>query len=193
MSIKFTNMEPDDPNKAPNNNTTAIESKQNDNNNDGGVVECHGDGDDEFSSSDLHDKLESQPPEEVGSCGNCTRKLRKQPCSQALSKRHSVFLVATGVIQTILFSIFLLDGRLGIYVLPQDLPTYADCGNTESNFSPSFPVFIITIILNVAQLIFDSCSVFVIFLFVRQIKFGTVVLQYFLLATVTTLPQFRNI
>ena len=118
----------------------------------------------------------------MGSCGNCTRTLRKQPCCLTLFSRFNFFLVATGVIQATLLCVFLLDPHLGVYNKVEDLPLLSDCGHMESNFKPSYPVFVVLLILNLAQMIISIVEIIVTFFFVRQMQFRTVVLQYFLLA-----------
>ena len=154
-----------------------------DDNNDG-VIDSNGDS---LSSSES-DKVIKR----VGSCGNCTRTLRKHPCCLTLFSRFNFFLVATGVIQVTLFCVFLLDPHLGVYNnvynTLENLPTLSDCGNPESNFKPSYPVFVVLVVLNFAQMIISIFQIIVTFFFVRQMQFRTVVLQYFLLALVVLPP-----
>lgn len=150
-------------------------------------------GEDQFTDS----LLLKQKPKKIGSCWNCTSKLRKHPCFQALSKRFYILFTATIIIQVLLFCVFLFDPKFGIFADPEDLPKYADCGKTESNFSPSVPMFAVSMILNSVQMLFDVCFIMTTILFVRQMKIKTVVLQYCLLSLVSSthhnFSQFCNI
>lgn len=144
------------------------------------------------SSFNLDSKIE--PPKakskrRVGSCCNCTRKLRALSCTQQLYERHHYFFVATATIQFLLFCTLTFDPKFGFFVKKRDLPVLADCGNPNSRFSSSFLSLSISFFLNIMQMVSDALAVFLAILFVRQMRFRAVVLQYFLLALVIPRPS----
>ena len=152
--------------------------------------ECHGDDNDadDDAPSDSDDEWGAQilePLNRIGTCWNCTRKLRGHCVCVTLYKHFYFFLVATTLIQVIIFGFFLFDPHLGVFQKATNLPTYADCGIKTSKFQPTQTVFLSLAALNIGQLIVNLLSIGVTFLFVRQMKFATVVLQYFLLTLVT--------
>ena len=143
---------------------------------------------DDDASSDSDDEWGAQilePLKNVSRCWNCTRKLRTHCICVTLFERFYFFLVATTLIQAMIFGFFLVDPNLGVSQDATNLPTYADCGITTSTFQPTRTVFLGLAVLNIAQMIITFFSIGVTFLFVRQMKFSTVVFQYFLLTLVS--------
>ena len=129
----------------------------------------------------------------VGSCNNCSVKLRAHPWCLFSFSRFPIFFFATGVIQAILLCVCIFDAKIGIHLDEKLLPTLDDCGRSESLLRPSIPTLILLIVLNIAQIIVDVWSIAVNFVFARQMQFKNVILRYFFLALVRARISLRLI
>lgn len=137
-----------------------------------------------FRSDGQIESAKMNSKKRMGSCCNCTRKLRALSCTQHLFERHHYFFVATIVIQILLFCVFAFNRNFGFFTKREDLPTLGDCGDSSSKFDSTVFALAISFILNLMQMVADAFAVFVAILFVRQMQFSRVVMQYFLLALV---------
>lgn len=111
-----------------------------------------------------------------GSCCNCSRKLRTYRFCKLSFSRFYISIVATAIIQFMIFCICIFDPKIGVYVPEESLPTLNDCGSIK--LKPSVPIFGLLVFLNLIQIIFDLWATAVTFLFARQMSFRMVILRY---------------